>query len=95
MVFSCGIFAGNHQKVSGSIVNDNNSLPIPNVNIINLNKVRGAVSNDKGYFEIEASLNDTLHLTFIGFQSLKIRVHQRLAQEPNHQNPNDRESHCA
>ncbi len=62
------------QKVSGSIVNDNNSLPIPNVNIINLNKVRGAVSNDKGYFEIEASLNDTLHLTFIGFQSLKIRV---------------------
>jgi CarboxypepD_reg-like domain len=62
------------QKVSGSIVNDNNSLPIPNVNIINLNKVKGAVSNDKGYFEIEASLNDTLHLTFIGFQSLKIRV---------------------
>lgn len=62
------------QKVSGSIVNDNNTLPIPNVNIINLNKVIGAVSNDKGYFEIEASLNDTLHLTFIGFQSLKIRV---------------------
>ena len=62
------------QKVSGSIVNDNNSLPIPNVNIINLNKVKGTVSNDKGYFEIEASLNDTLHLTFIGFQSLKIRV---------------------
>jgi len=62
------------QKVSGSIVNDNSSLPIPNVNIINLNKVKGAVSDDKGYFEIEASLNDTLHLTFIGFQSLKIRV---------------------
>ncbi len=62
------------QKVSGSIVNDNNSLPIPNVNIINLNKVKGTVSNDKGYFEIDASLNDTLHLTFIGFQSLKIRV---------------------
>jgi hypothetical protein len=62
------------QKVSGSIVNDNNSLPIPNVNIINLNQVKGAVSDDKGYFEIEATLGDTLHLTFIGFQSLKIRV---------------------
>jgi carboxypeptidase-like protein len=62
------------QKVSGSIVNDNTSLPVGNVNIINLNKVKGTVSNDKGYFEIEASVNDTLHLSFIGFQSLRIRV---------------------
>jgi len=62
------------QKVSGSIVNDNTSLPISNVNIINLNKVIGTVSDAKGYFEIEASLNDTLHLSFIGFQSIKIRV---------------------
>ena len=62
------------QKVSGSIINDNTSLPVANVNIINLNKVTGTVSNDKGYFEIEASLNDTLHLSFIGFQSLRIRV---------------------
>jgi hypothetical protein len=62
------------QKVSGSIVNDNTSLPVSNVNIINLNKVIGTVSDEKGYFEIEASVNDTLHLSFIGFQSIKIRV---------------------
>lgn len=61
-------------KVSGSIVNDNTSLPVANVNIINLNKAIGTVSDDKGYFEIAASVNDTLHLSFIGFQSLKIRV---------------------
>lgn len=62
------------QKISGTIVNDNGFMVVPNVNIINLNKVKGTVSNEKGYFEIEASVNDTLHLSFIGFQSLKIRV---------------------
>ena len=61
-------------KVSGTIINDNTSLPISSVNIINLNKVIGTVSNEKGYFEIDAAVNDTLHLSYIGFQSIKIRV---------------------
>jgi hypothetical protein len=62
------------QKISGTIQNDNTLLPIANVNIVNLNKSRGANTNEKGYFEIEASTNDTLHISFIGFQSLKMRV---------------------
>jgi hypothetical protein len=61
-------------RVSGTIVNDNTNLPISSVNIINLNKVIGAVSNDKGYFEINASVNDTLHFSILGFQSIKVRV---------------------
>ncbi len=62
------------QKVSGTIVNDNNQLPLPYVNVININSVKGAVSNEKGFFEINASVNDTLHISILGFQSLKIRV---------------------
>lgn len=62
------------QKVSGSIVNDNGFLALSNVNIINLNKAIGTISNEKGYFEIEVSANDTLHFSFLGFQSLKVRV---------------------
>jgi hypothetical protein len=62
------------QKVSGTIQNDNTLLPIANVNVINLNKAIGTTTNTKGYFEIEASVNDTLHISFIGFQSLKVRV---------------------
>ncbi|WP_309640288.1 carboxypeptidase-like regulatory domain-containing protein [Flavobacterium sp.] len=61
-------------RVSGTITNDNTNLPISNVNIINLNKVIGAVSNDKGYFELNVSVSDTLLFSYIGFQSLKIRV---------------------
>lgn len=62
------------QKVSGTIVNDNTMLALSNVNIVNLNKVKASVSNDKGHFEIEATVNDTLLLSLIGFQSLKVRV---------------------
>ena len=62
------------QKVSGTVTNDNSLLPIGNVNIVNLNKVIGTTTDTKGHFEINASLNDTLHLSFIGFQTIKIRV---------------------
>jgi len=62
------------QKVSGKIINDNTMLPLANVNIINLNKVRGTTSDEKGFFELEVSATDTLHISLIGFKSLKVRV---------------------
>lgn len=62
------------QKVFGTIVNDNTKLPLSNVNIININKVKGTISDSKGNFEIEVGVTDTLHLSLIGFKSLKIRV---------------------
>ncbi|MDR7370753.1 carboxypeptidase-like regulatory domain-containing protein [Flavobacterium aquidurense] len=62
------------QRVSGYIYNDNSKEPLPNVNIINTNKVRGAMSDAKGYFEIDVQVNDTLHFSLLGFQSLRIRV---------------------
>lgn len=62
------------QKVSGTIINDNTMLPIPNVNVINVNKVKGVVSDTKGYFELEVSVSDTLHISLLGYQSLRVRV---------------------
>jgi hypothetical protein len=38
-----------------------------------VNKVRGA-TNSNGYFEIDVQVNDTLHITSLGFQSLRVRV---------------------
>ena len=62
------------QRVSGYIINDNSKQPLSSVNIINTNKVRGAKSDEKGYFEIDVQVNDTLHFSILGFQSLRIRV---------------------
>jgi hypothetical protein len=47
---------------------------LSNVNIINVNKVRGTISDEKGNFEIEVTANDTLHITSLGFQSIKVKV---------------------
>lgn len=62
------------QTVTGTIINDNTKFPIANVNIININKVRGTTTDDRGNFELAVSVNDTLHITCVGFQSLRIRV---------------------
>lgn len=61
-------------KVTGTVVNDNTLLPLANVNIINLNKVKGTITNERGYFELAVEANDTLHVTLIGFKSIKVRV---------------------
>lgn len=60
--------------VKGTIINDNTLLVVSNANIINVNKVKGTISNARGYFELEASVNDTLHISLLGYQSLKVRV---------------------
>jgi len=62
------------EKVLGIIVSDISLKPIQGVNIININTVKGTVTNEKGAFSIEARVNDTLHISYIGFQSLKVRV---------------------
>lgn len=61
-------------KVSATIKDDTSGKMLVNVHVINLNTVKGTITNEKGFFEIEARVNDTLHISFIGYQSLKVRV---------------------
>lgn len=60
--------------VSGTLINENTTKPIINANIINVNMVKGSMSNEKGYFSIEARISDTLHISCIGFKSINVRV---------------------
>lgn len=62
------------QKVNGIIISNTTRQALSSVNIININKVRGATTDSGGYFEIDVQLNDTLHITSLGFQSLRVRV---------------------
>ena len=62
------------QKVNGIIISNTTRQVLSSVNIININKVRGATTDSRGYFEIDVQLNDTLHITSLGFQSLRVRV---------------------
>jgi len=59
--------------ISGTIQDDNN-VKLGNVNVINVNTVKGVVTNDKGYFEMMANANDTLHISILGYKSIKVKV---------------------
>lgn len=66
--------AKKQETINGTIVSDITLQPVSGVNIININKVKGTVTDAKGNFTIEATANDTLHVSFIGYQSIKVRV---------------------
>ena len=61
-------------KVIGVVINSSNDTPLENVNIVNLNQVIGTTTNKKGEFKISAKVNDTLHFSYLGFKSIKVRV---------------------
>lgn len=60
--------------VFGNVLNAANDLPLENVNVVNLNQVKGNTTNSEGYFEIAASVNDTLYFSYLGFKTIQVRV---------------------
>jgi len=74
LFLSFNLYAQNDTTVKGKIVEAGTINPLENVNIVNLNKVIGTATNKNGEFEIRVSVNDTLHLSYLGFKSIKVRV---------------------
>ena len=60
--------------IKGIIKDDNSGVLLANVNIINVNTVKGAISNEKGEFSLIAFANDTLHVSLLGYKSIKVKV---------------------
>ena len=74
LLFCTISFSQEITTVKGTILNANNNMPLENVNIVNLNKVIGTATNKKGEFEIRVQVDDTLHFSYLGFKSIKVRV---------------------
>ncbi len=73
-----GVFAQEDNSpavvISATVINQKDQLPMPGVTVINLDRVKGTTTNIMGTFQIEAKVNDTIHLSYIGFEPLKVRV---------------------
>ncbi len=67
-------FAQDDLVIEGTVLNDNDDTPLENVNIVNLNKVKGTVTDQDGLFKIQAKVNDTLYFSYLGFKSIRVRV---------------------
>ncbi|MDG2371114.1 MAG: carboxypeptidase-like regulatory domain-containing protein [Flavobacteriaceae bacterium] len=60
--------------IKGFVENEITEAPMLNVHVINLSRVIGTITNQKGEFEIEASVNDTLYFSYVGYKPLKVSV---------------------
>ncbi len=58
----------------GQIIDNAGKAPLKAAHIFNLNSVVGTVTNDEGKFDIPTSVNDTLYISFLGYQSIKLKI---------------------
>jgi len=61
-------------KVIGVVINAADDTTLESVNIVNLTQVIGTTTNEKGEFELTAKVSDTLHFSYLGFKSIKVKV---------------------
>lgn len=61
------------RKFFYAIIQDEVST-VPNAHVINLNTKQGTFTNDNGEFRIFAKANDTIQITFVGYETKKIVV---------------------
>lgn len=67
-------WAQDDNLIEGTVMNDANDVLMENVNIVNLNQVKGTITDEKGEFAIKAVVNDTLYFSYLGFKSIRVRV---------------------
>lgn len=61
-------------SLKGQIVNGFDKKPLAGAHVFNMNSIRGSVTNNDGTFSIPTKVNDTIFLSYIGFQSVKIKI---------------------
>jgi hypothetical protein len=62
------------REITATVVNAQTDFPLESVHVINLNLVKGTITNQNGKFTIPAAVNDTLYLSYLGFKTQKVRV---------------------
>ncbi|MCF6181365.1 carboxypeptidase-like regulatory domain-containing protein [Lutibacter sp.] len=60
--------------LKGQVIDNLSKRPLAGANIFNLNSVIGSVTDDNGKFEIETKANDTIYISYLGFQSIKLKI---------------------
>ncbi|MGB8706188.1 MAG: carboxypeptidase-like regulatory domain-containing protein [Gillisia sp.] len=67
-------FAQDPDIVKGQVLNAADDTPLENVNVVNLNQVKGTSTDENGKFELQATVNDTLFFSYLGFKTIRVRV---------------------
>ena len=59
---------------TATVINAQTEYPLESVHVVNLNQVKGTITNQDGKFTILAAVNDTLYFSYLGFKTQKVRV---------------------
>lgn len=60
--------------LTGRVISNTDQKPLQSAHILNLNSVEGTITNSDGTFTLGAAVNDTLFISYIGFQSVKLKI---------------------
>lgn len=69
-----GNLLAQQQQVTGTIISADDNLPLPGVNVRVKGTARGAVTNVDGQYSIQASSNEILVFSFVGFTTLEREI---------------------
>lgn len=60
--------------LKGQIIHAEDNSILSAAHVLNLNTVQGTITNDKGFFELPTSVNDTILVSYLGFSSIKLKI---------------------
>ncbi|MDB4297315.1 carboxypeptidase-like regulatory domain-containing protein [Flavobacteriaceae bacterium] len=64
----------------GKITSAIDSLALDKTTLIDLSSIEGTLSNKEGLFEIDTKVNDTILISHIGYQSVKLKITNDLSK---------------
>ena len=60
--------------LKGQVISNFDKKPLKGAHLFNLNSVIGTATNDDGRFQIATKANDTLYVSYLGYQSIKLKI---------------------
>ena len=74
LVFSLSFSAFAQQRISGTVINSTNKLPVPGASVQVKGTNRTVQTARRWKFSIEASVGETLVVTSVGFENYEVKV---------------------
>ena len=62
------------RSLKGQVIDADTKKALSASHIINLNTVNGTITDDRGFFEIPAKVNDTIMVSYLGYSSIKLKI---------------------
>lgn len=60
--------------LKGQIISNTEKEPLIGAHLFNLNSVIGTISDHEGKFELATKANDTIYISYLGYQSIKLKI---------------------